>query len=135
MRLESSSHGASAGFTLIESLIGLTLLAAILLTTISLLISVPRAMHRVAARREASRALGATLESLRDGNLPATDGLVEPSTYTWTQPSQPTAKGLRLFLHTEAISPPGLFRVTVMARYSTHHMQSEQSVETLAWRP
>ncbi len=134
MRVERLAPRAS-GFSLIETLIGLTLLAAILLATASMVAVVPREIHRVAARREATRALEATLESMRAGQLPAASGVVEPNLYRWTQPQPPTAKGLRLWINTEPIAPPGLFRVTVRARYSVHHQVVEQAVETLTWRP
>ncbi len=135
MRLDAKPAARSSGFTLIEALIGLTLLAAILLATASLLAAVPREVHRVDARREATRALEATLESLRTGQLPATDGIVDADIYGWTRTGRSAAAGLRLWLHIEPISPPGLYRVTVRARYSTHRQPHEQSIETLAWRP
>ena len=135
MLIVSQPSTRNSGFTLIESLIGLTLLAAILLATASLLATVPREVRRVEARREATRALEAALESLRAGQLPIATGIVDAQFYGWTQPPRPAAAGLRLWLRTEPISPPGLYRVTVRARYSIHHRPQERSIETLAWRP
>ncbi len=132
MRLDPAHN---SGFSLIETVIGLALLAAILLATAGLVATVPRELQRVAARREATRALEATLESLRAGLLPPTSGIVEPTLFRWTQPRRPAAEGLRLWLSTEPTTPAGLYRVTLRARYTVHHQPQERSIETLTWRP
>lgn len=129
-----ASHRA-AGFGLVEALIALTLLAGILLATAGLFAAVPRELRRLEARREATRAIEATLESLRAGLLPAANGAVSPSVYVWTLPERPRAEGLQLWLRSDPGSAPGLFEVEVHARYEVLHRVQDRRVATQVYWP
>ena len=124
-----------AGFGLVETMIGLTLLGVTLLLTAGLLATLPRELTRIDARHEAHRAMGAALESLRAGEITATSGKIQPVLYEWVQARPPAAQGLRLWLHTEATETPGLYDVEVQARYLVHRQPVEKRVVTRIWRP
>ncbi len=124
-----------SGFGLIEAIIALSLLGVALLLSASLLATLPREINRLEARREATRALGAVLESLRAGEIPATTGRVAPELYNWVQANPAAASDLLLWVTTEPTASPGRFNVRVRARYTVEHRQVERQIETEVWRP
>ena len=67
------------GFTLVEVLVALALLAVVLLTSLALLAQEPRIDRRLQARQEAARAVEGVLEAIRAGVVPLRTGPLTPS--------------------------------------------------------
>lgn len=120
---------AESGFTLIESLIALTILAVALLMGVSLVLQQPRILRRLDAHRAALRSLDATLESVRAGAIP-----LQSAHFDESSPEAP--RGLRIWLTVApAGHPPGLYEVSARASYLVEGRMFERQVETLVWRP
>jgi prepilin-type N-terminal cleavage/methylation domain-containing protein len=120
-----------SGFTLVESLVALTLLAIALLLGLGLMVQQPAVVRRVDAHRQALRAMEATLEALRAGALPLI------STQVTASPALPAElpSGLAVWIEVAPIAPPGLHQVTVRARYPAAGRVVERRIETLVFRP
>src|SRR5947199_3149357 len=65
-----SRAGRPNGFTLLETLIALTVLGVALLLGMALVIQLPRDVRRLDAERQAMRAMETALEAMRAGALP-----------------------------------------------------------------
>jgi prepilin-type N-terminal cleavage/methylation domain-containing protein len=124
------SRGQS-GFSLVETAVALAILGSVLLMGMALLLQHPRVVKRVDAERQAYRALESTLESVRAGLLPlqplTLDGFV-------TAAGGEPPKGLAISMDVHPQSTPGLYRVTLAARYSIFNEEKEKTVETMVWR-
>jgi len=126
-----SRRRRQGGFTLLETLLALTLLAIALLFTTALLLAEPRIVGRLDADRQAMRAIESTLESVRAGVIPMVDSTLSGFT---TQAGGAPPRDLVVSL---AVSPAGvddLYRVAVTARYTVAGHAHEKRVETLIWR-
>jgi prepilin-type N-terminal cleavage/methylation domain-containing protein len=120
-----------SGFSLAETLVALAILGTALLMGTALVLQHPRVVKRVDAGRQAYRALESTLESVRAGLLPleplALDGFV---TAAGGSPPQ----DLAISMDVDPRPVPGLYQVTLVARYSVLGEAKEKRVETLVWR-
>jgi prepilin-type N-terminal cleavage/methylation domain-containing protein len=124
--------GRPSGFTLVEALIALTLLGVALLLGMQLLIETPRIIRRIDAERQAFRALEATLESLRAGSgVPEKD---QELTGFFTTAGTKAPPDLTVSVQAEPAHLPGLFHVTLTARYTVLNVAHTKRVETLVWR-
>ncbi len=124
---------SSHGFSLLETLVALSLLAVAMLLTLSLIFQEPRALQRIAAHQQAFRALEQTLEAIRSGRtVPLGRELVDPD---WLLPENPAASDLQIFSDRQVESGSGLFRLTLTARYRAGRQWYERSLETLVWYP
>ncbi len=122
----------AAGFSLIETLVALAVLAVVLLTGVGLLTHHHRALVRLAAGREATAAAGAVLEGIHAGAVPLIPGegpAVPPPV------AAVRARGLRLAVETRETGEPGLWEVEVRATYLAGGTPGLRSVKTLVWRP
>lgn len=123
-----------AGFTLMETLVALSLVGIALLLTLSLVFQEPRTVRRIAAHEEALRALEVTLEAVRAGRrVPPGRAPVELSTLH--QPAASVATDLRVWTERHRSSPAGLFRLTVTARYRVGSRRFHREIETMVWAP
>jgi len=119
-----------SGFSLIEALVALAVLALILLMGLGLVWQQRRVLVRVEAREAADAALAEALEVLRSGAAPPVSG-----TLPVTAPAGP-AEGLRVtVLVTSAEPPPDLYRARVVARYRVAGEAVTRTIETQLWRP
>jgi prepilin-type N-terminal cleavage/methylation domain-containing protein len=120
-----------SGFSLAETMVALAILGIALLMGLGLVLQHPRVVKRVDAEREAYRALESTLESVRAGLIPlqplTLDGFV---TAAGTAPP----KGLAISMDVRPQSTPGLYEVTLVARYWIFGEEKEKKVETMVWR-
>ena len=130
----SKQSRAPAGFTLLETLVALSLLAVALLLILSLIFQEPRALNRLAAHAQALRALEQTLEGIRAGrSVPIGRQPVDPS---WLLvPRDPAAVDLKIWSDRQVESGSGLYRLTLTARYRAGRWWYERSLETLVWHP
>ncbi len=125
---------APQGFTLLETLVALSLLAVAMLLTLSLIFQEPRALRRLAAHEQAYHAMEQTLEAVRAGRAVGSGRhLVDPA---WLLlPETPAAQDLQLWSELEEESASGLFRLTLIARYRVDRRWFQRSLETLVWEP
>jgi len=118
-----------------EALVALTLLAFVLLWTMVLLVEEPRIQRRLDAHAEVLEVLEAVHEGIRAGS-PLNLG---EKPVNWAALDDPprsleAAQDLRVWLKVETMSPAGLLRITLRARYFVGLQPFERSLETLAWR-
>lgn len=123
-------HGPQAGFSLIEALVALAILALVLLLGLGLVWQQRRVLVRLEAREAADAALAEALEVLRSGAAPPVSGAVPVTTPAGS------AEGLRvLVLVHRSEPPPDLFRARLVARYRVAGRDVTRTVETQLWRP
>lgn len=135
------SPRSKRGFSLIEALVALLILEMALLMGLALLLEQPRIVRRLDRQRQTLRSLESTLELVRAGAIPLQTGPVgDWLTLAGAPPPEDTA----VWLEVEPASlpslpaspaPPGLFHVTVRARWSVAGSLRTREVETLVWRP
>ncbi len=120
------------GFTLMEPLGALSLLAVAMLLTLSLIFQEPRALRRLAAHEQAYQAMEQTLESIRAGRTVASGRqLVDPGWLLLAE--DPAAQDLQIWSELEEASASGLFQLTLTARYRVDRHWYQRSLETLVW--
>jgi prepilin-type N-terminal cleavage/methylation domain-containing protein len=123
-------HGLRGrGFTLVESLVALALVSIGLLLAIGIQMQQPRALERLRARQQATRALEATLESVRAGAIPLADGTVPLGSFG------ESARQLNVRLVVEETETPNLWRVTCRADYLLRGEMQAASLQSLVWAP
>ena len=128
---QAHRRGASSGFTLIETLVALTLLSVAMFLTLSLIYQEPRVKRRLDAHAEAVRGLELTLEAIRAGRGVAL-GRQQHFLY---QPDPLIADELKIWTVKVAVSGSGLYRLTLTADYRVGQHWFDQSLETMVWRP
>lgn len=116
------------GFTLLETLVALTILAMVLLTATGMVLYHPRTVRRLDAERQAYRALEATLEAVRAGGLPLESGVVP----AYTPPGSP-ARRLTVRMTVTPEPQPGLSRVVLEAEYSVLNQRVRRKIESMVW--
>jgi len=120
------------GFSLVETVVALALLAVILLSGLTLLTLQPRLQDRARAGQEALRAIEAALETLRAQELSLESGQLLPGiAYPVVDPN----RELRVTLEVEALEAPDLFELRLVATYLTWGRPASRTVTTQAWRP
>lgn len=125
--------GRESGLSLIEVLIALVLVGTALLMGMGLALQNPRIVRRLDSERQAFRAMESTLEAVRAGAIPLQtselDGFV-------TAVGTSAPKDLKIYMQVEPTGkPPGLFQVTVSARYEIEGRKIEKMLRTLVWSP
>ncbi len=127
-------HTPTPGFSLIETLVALSLLAVAMLLTLSLIFQEPRAINRITAHEQACRALEQALEAIRAGRtVPLGRELLDPG---WLlMPEEPAALDLQIFSDRQEESASGLYRLILTARYRAGRQWYQRSLETLVWYP
>jgi prepilin-type N-terminal cleavage/methylation domain-containing protein len=120
-----------SGFTLIETLIALTIIAVALLLAMALLLQQPRVVKRADAERAAMRAIEATLESIRAGTVPLAGERLEGFGLIGDAAPPDLAVGVEVAPGDDA----GLYRVTLRASYTVYGRPVVKRVDTLVWRP
>lgn len=119
------------GFSLVEALVGLTLLALVLIFSLAVLFRMPRQMERIEARQEANRAAEAVLEAVRAGAVPLAAGY---RAFPTPGASAEAAEQLGAWLEVTPTDTPGLDRVAVLVRYKVEGEPHTVTVETQVWR-
>lgn len=123
----------AAGFSLIEALVALAVLALVLLLGLGVVWQQKRTIVRLEAREEADRALAEALETLRSGALPLASGVVPVA---GAPGGGGAAEGLTVVVRVvPAEPPPGLYRAQVVATYRVAGRPVTRALETQLWRP
>jgi prepilin-type N-terminal cleavage/methylation domain-containing protein len=123
----------AAGFSLIETLVALAVVASVLLAGAAAVTNHRRALVRLAAGREATAAVGAALEAVRAGAVPVSP---DAGPVALAPPvAGVRARGLRLWVETRETGKAGLWEVEVRALYLAAGAPQRRSVKTLVWRP
>lgn len=118
------------GFSLIETLVALAVVALILLLSLGLIFQQKRTILRLEARSEADAALTEALERLRAGSLPLASGPVPV-----TVPAEAASELAVFALITPAEPPADLYAGRLLVRWKVAGEEESRSVETLFWRP
>lgn len=130
--MQSMARPAQRGFSLVETLIALTILGVALLLGMSLLLQQPRVVSRLDAQRRALAELESTLEALRSGAIPLQSARLGPSSSPSNTPSNTPAVVIGV---SPAEGPPGLYEVSLRAIYLVEGRTRERTLETLIWSP
>lgn len=131
----ASRSSSAQGFSLLESLIALLLVAVALFLALYLTTTQPRAMERVRASESALRAVEAVLETIRGGTVPMIEGRTRWEGNTDRPPDSVTA-GVQVTLDVTPV--PGardLYAVTVEARYVVARRIQVRRLRSMVWRP
>lgn len=119
-----------AGYSLVEALAALAILALVLLMGLGLVWQQKRLLVRLEAREAADRALAEALESLRAGVTPPVSGAVPVAV------SAGAAEGLEVVVRVTPAAPPeDLYHALLVARYLVAGRTETRAVETQLWRP
>jgi len=110
----SRQRRRQSGFSLLETLIALAILGTALLLGAALVLQHPRVLRRLDAQREAYRAIESTLESVRAGAIPLQS--LELAGFV-TSTGKQASKDLTLSMLVRPADLPGLYHVTLEARY------------------
>lgn len=92
----------------------------------------PQAMKRLDAGDEALRAIEASLETIRAGAIPLQPGMLQP---VIAYPPPAAAADLLIDLEVEPTATPGLFAVSLEARYRVGRAIYRRQVQSLVWSP
>jgi prepilin-type N-terminal cleavage/methylation domain-containing protein len=126
------SKPGQGGFTLIEALIALVLLGVALLLGVELVLQNPRVVRRMDDEQQAFRAMESTLESVRGGVIPLETACL--GTYS-TAVGTLASKNLKIFMRVDPTDLPGLFQVTLQARYTEDKKKIRKELQTMVWSP
>lgn len=127
-------HRRSArGFSLVEALIGLTLMGVAMLLTMALMAQQPWIERRLAAHQEALRLMESQIEQLRSGGALPRDGEIDVSTLPRSSP--PGARDLRMWIEVEALPERSLYDLRLTARYSVGERVYETGLDSMIFAP
>ncbi len=133
-----TSRPTARGFSTLEALFALAIVALALLLGLGLLAQQRHVLARLDARRAADRRIEETLEGLRSGAIP----LPAPRTaeHVPPPPEDPGTSGslsdLEVLVRVALAEPPAdLYHVWVVARYEVAGRPTVRTVETEIWRP
>jgi prepilin-type N-terminal cleavage/methylation domain-containing protein len=128
------SSAGPRGFSLVETLVALALVAVALLVTVGLFTQAARAERRLAAHRQAQATVETVLELVRAGAIP-----LAPLEWGWDElegaPLLDPPVRARLQVEVEGTEVPDLYRVAVLLRYPVRGFLQERRLESLVWRP
>jgi prepilin-type N-terminal cleavage/methylation domain-containing protein len=134
--VSSPPHPRDAGFSLIETLVALTLIGMALFFTMSLLAQEPQVLRRLRAHAEALEVLDAVHESIRAGmSLALGNHRVDWEALYDPPRTFDAATDLVVFSEVEARIPSGLYEVTLRARYFVGEQSFDRVLTTRIWRP
>jgi prepilin-type N-terminal cleavage/methylation domain-containing protein len=121
------------GFTLVEVLVALWIVTVALLAGIALVLQQPRVVKRIDAERQAVRAMDWTLESMRAGLVPLQS--VDLQGFVNSTVVGAPAPDLKVSVFVSPGAKPGLYDVSLVARYTVLGQTRQRRLRTLFWRP
>jgi hypothetical protein len=92
----------------------------------------PRIVRRTDAERQAFRALESTLEAVRAGAVPLQTSVLEGFA---TAVGNPAPADLVVLMQVDSTGLPGLYEVTLYARYTVERRKFQKSLKTMIWSP
>jgi prepilin-type N-terminal cleavage/methylation domain-containing protein len=122
------------GFTLVEVSVALWILLVALLSGIALVLQQPRVVRRIDAERQAVAVMEWTLEEMRAGLIP----LQSTPDVGWTVSSfvvGSPAPDLKVAVAVVPAPTPGLYQVSLTARYTVYGRLARRRLQTMFWRP
>jgi prepilin-type N-terminal cleavage/methylation domain-containing protein len=127
------SRAGNGGFTLLETLVALALVAVALLLGVALVLAQPRMIRRMEAERQAFRAIEGTLEAVRGGAIPLQSAFFQGFDFS---AGTPAARNLALWMNVQPVGTvPNLFQVSLRAHYVVAGKGVDKEVDTLVWQP
>ncbi|HSS77547.1 MAG TPA: prepilin-type N-terminal cleavage/methylation domain-containing protein [Thermoanaerobaculia bacterium] len=126
------SKPGQGGFTLLEALIALVLLGVALLLGMELVLQNPLMVRRMDDERQAFRAMEATLESVRAGTTPLVTADLDRYS---TAVGKPARSDLEIDMTVDRTDVPGLYQVTLRARYTADKRKVQKELQTMVWSP
>jgi len=129
--VEGVNRAGRSGFTLIEVIVGLALLAVATLVGLAAIQQAQLSVERLDARHRALCEIEAALEAARAGTLPLASRVVGPSLNATTG----RERGLLVFLEVAPSGTPNLYRVAATARWSLRGRPQQSTVLTMVYRP
>jgi prepilin-type N-terminal cleavage/methylation domain-containing protein len=127
------SYSSHRGFTLVEAMVALAVVAVAVVMLAALVGNEPTALRRLEAHRQAWELMGTVIEGLRAGQIDAASGAVDPA--PWLS-DDPVADTLALELVSTGVAGlEGLSRVALTVRYHITGRGYEKTIETLLWQP
>ena len=128
-----SSQSGQSGFTLLEALVALALLGVALLLGMELVLQNPRMVRRMDGERQAFRAMESTLEAVRAGAISLQTSDLDGFT---TAVGSPAPKDhLAICMQVDPTELPGLYQVTLRARYTADARKVQKELQTMVWSP
>jgi Tfp pilus assembly protein PilV len=122
------------GFTLVEVSVALWILIVVLLAGIALVLQQPRVVRRIDAERQAVQVMDWTIEEMRAGLIPlqsTADVGWQVSSFVVGSP----APDLKVAAAVLPGATPGLYQVTLVARYTVFGQVRRRWLRTMIWRP
>ena len=116
------------GFSLLETLVALTILGMVLLTATGMVLYHPRTVRRLDAERHVYRAIETSLEAVRGGGLLLVSGPMPVDL-----PPGSSARDVTLQMTVTPEPQPGLYRVVFDAEYTIYNQRLTKRVETMVW--
>lgn len=113
-------------------------MVALLVLTLAMLLGYgfmmrqPQATKRLDAGDEALRALESSLETLRAGAIPLESGMLQP---VIAYPPAATAADLLVDLQVDPTETPGLYVISLEARYRVGRAIHQRHVQSMVWSP
>jgi prepilin-type N-terminal cleavage/methylation domain-containing protein len=127
-----SNVPSERGFSLIETLVALVLIAIALLLGMGFLLQQPRVVKRIDAERAAMRAMEATMESIRAGTVPLASEQLEGF---FTAPGEVGPPDLKVQVTVTPTLPAGLYEIRLRASYSVLGSHLAKQIDSLVWQP
>jgi type II secretory pathway pseudopilin PulG len=121
-----------AGFTFLEALVSLALLALALLLGVDAFLQQTRVVQRMESERQAFRALESTMEAVRAGVLPLASTWLEGFT---TAVGTPAPRDLRIWMQVDASPTHGLYDVHLQATYKVAGFGQVKNLHSKVYRP
>jgi len=126
------------GFTLIETLVALVLVATAVLVGVGLAWQERMLSRQLAAQGEAQQAVGATIEGIRAGNAayqPLSQYLGDYKLVPLPWPPEPdgAARGLAVWVKFEEGDYLNLFELSAEARYQIGEKVERRGLQTMYW--
>ena len=126
------AESAHSGFSLLEVLVALAILGVALLLGMALVLENPRIVRRMDGERQAFRALESTMEAVRAGAIPLQTSKLDAFV---TAVGTPAPKDLSIEMLVEPAGLPGLFEVSLSARYRVAQQRFVKRLRTMVWSP